>query len=169
MRVIESINDLTSRDIIEIFLMAAKAGWCKSGEVKKQEIPALPGYKVIYFKFGDFEVQDAYCTTPLNQKSAGFTTIWFKKIPVWTMNYGGSYPEYVIPFLKLALQETINENKFIGGRGPFHFTHGNYPGLSYTNQLTKGQRVFSDFSGKEWIFERDCPVGSHEYWGMSLI
>lgn len=162
------IIDLTHQNIEDIFWQAVCQGW-GSGDVEKQQIPALPRYKTIPFGSGRFSVLDNYCTTPLNDKSAGFMTIWFEYIPVWTMSYGGRYPKRVIPFLKLALQSAIVRRDFVGCRGPFHFTHKDYPNLSYINNLSDHKRKFSNFSGQEIIRENGLVVGYHDYWGMSLI
>jgi hypothetical protein len=162
------IEDLTPQDIEKVFWKAVEKGW-GSGKIKKQESPLLPWYKCIEFFSGKFRVLDTYCTTPLNDKSVGFTIIWFDDIPIWTMNYGGEYPEHTIPFLKLALQSTIIRRDFIGGRGPSRFTHEDYPDLIYTNNVYSMKRAFSNFSGQEHIYEKGNLVGHHDYWGMSLI
>jgi len=162
------LENLTIEDIEDFFWKAAKDGW-GSGKVEKQKISSLPGYKCIPFESGRFSILDAYCVTPLNDKSAGMMTIWFDKIPVWIMHYGGEYPEQVIPFLKLALQDTIMRQDFIGGRGPKRFVHGNYPNLLYVNTVDNDLDRFSNFSGLESIFENGHTVGHHYYRGMSLI
>lgn len=161
------IKDLTPEAIERIFWKAMENGW-GSGNVEKQTSPLLPGYKCIPFRSGEFYVLDAYCITPLNDKSAGTTTIWFNNVPVWVMHYGGEYPKHTIPFLKLALQSTIANQNFVGGRGPKHFTHEDYSNLSYRNTLASGMHDFSNFWGSECIFENGHNIGNHYYRGMIL-
>ncbi|MCK5021786.1 MAG: hypothetical protein KAR54_00875 [Candidatus Pacebacteria bacterium] len=160
------LKDLTSRDIKKVFWESAKSGY-GSNKVEKIRIDELPGYKCILFKSGKFSVLDAYCVTPLSNKSLGTITIWLDNVPVWVMQYGGFYPKKVVPFLKLALQSTILNEKFIGGRGPSLFKHKDYPNLSYVNNPEVND--FTIFWGKEWITEDAQPLGYHYYNGIILI
>lgn len=162
------LKDLTPKIIEEIFWKAMENGW-GSGKVEKQTSPLLPGYKYIPFRLGEFYVLDAYCVTPLNDKSAGTTTIWLSDVPVWVMSYQGEYPKQIIPFLKLALQSTITRKNFIGGRGPKHFTHEDHPNLSYRNTVASGMNDFSNFWGSECICANGHSIGYHYYRGMILI
>ena len=163
----EEFKDLTPQSVEKVYWEAMKYGW-GSGEIKKQTAPLLPGYKCIHFASGKFDVLDAYCKTPFNNRSTGFTLIWFNKIPVWTMNYGGEYTKEVILFLKLALQRIMTERIFMGGRGPSVFYHNGFPGLTYRNEVQENS--FLKFAGREEIRNANSLLlGYHDYQGLCLI
>ena len=169
----KELKDLTPQDIEDVFWKAMAHGWSSKRKIENKTSSLLPGYKFIPFASGDFSVLDAYCKTPISGKSSGFTTIWFKGIPVWTMNYGGEYPKEIIPFLKLALRDAIEKRVFMGGRGRNFFTHEGFPHLSYRN-ITRsvGEKAssFCKFAGTEEILTHNFNLlGSHEYAGMILI
>jgi len=155
-------------EIQKFFFKAMKEGWAANG--KKFTIPALPNYKGIEFRSEkeDLRLLDFYCVTPNSSKSAGTTTIWHKDIPVWLINYGGFYKECAIPFLKNALQKTIEKREFLGGRGPLVFVD-EYAGLVYFNNPV--QNDFSKFYGHEQIFDilTENLLGYHDYWGFSML
>lgn len=165
----KTLKDLTPQDIEDVFWKAMAHGWSSKRKIETKTLPLLPGYKCIPFASGDFSVLDAYCT-PISGKSSGFTTIWFKGVPVWTMNYSGEYPKKVIPFLKLALRDAIEKRVFLGGRGLCSFAHESFPDLLYRNN-TKGRGyLISKFSGTEEILLNDGQlIGYHDYRGMILI
>lgn len=152
-------------DVIQSFFFKAMTeGWASGGQ--KIKIPDMPGYKGIPFRDGDFYLLDRYCVSPYSSSSAGTTTIWFKDVPVWVMNYGGYYQERAIPLLMTALRSTYGKANFVGGRGPRVFRSGvmvyvNHPRLN----------GFVKFEGREEVFvaETSEPLGFHEYWGMSLL
>lgn len=160
---------ITEKEIEQFFFKAMMEGWSTSK--KKIKILKMPGYKAIPYKDGDFYLLDFYCTTPNSDRSAGTTTIWYKNLPVWTMNYGGYYEEHVIDFLKLALLKTVEKQEFIGGRGPRKFAHRNFNGLMYVNNPKIGSIGFREFKGREEIYDflNGDYYGFHEYWGMLLI
>lgn len=152
----------------EVFFAANLDGYVGNGE--RSIVTKTPdGYTTIEFEEGDYRVVDRYCTTPQSDKSAGTTTIFHKDIPIWWMCYGGSYPPEVIPFLKAALKEAYQRKQFQGGRGPTTFS--GEEGLIYFN--TKETTAnFQRFEGEERIHRRGSSswcLGTHKYWGMSLI
>ena len=164
--------------ISSFFFKAMVAGWVAGGQ--KIKITKMPGYKAIPFRdngFNGLYLLDCWCVGRDSQKSAGTTTIWDKDIPVWLMNYAGHYEERAVPFVKRALQQAYEANRFIGGRGPYVHREG---GLIYINQPHPGSS-FLKFEGREEVFDirvKDMPghtgligqsLGWHEYWGMSLL
>ena len=159
--------DLT--DVKVFFFKAMLQGYARS--VEKAMAYDMPGYKDIDFHEGDWRCLDRYCTTPLSDKSAGSTTIWYRSTPVWVMHYGGQYKEEVIDFLKLALRCNYEEAIFLGCRGPEWFTHQR-SSLLYTNALFPGSQHFGAFSGFESIkdtADNNRLLGYHGYMGMSLL
>jgi hypothetical protein len=150
-------------EVQEFFFKAMVQGWAVGGQ--KIKIADMPGYKAIPFRDGDFYLLDCYCVTPNSPKSAGATTIWFRDMPVWVMNYGGLYDKEAIPFLKRALLKAYEARHFFGGRGPFVFAEGS---LIYFNQPRVN--MFDKFEGREEVFDFKAgfSLGWHEYWGMNL-
>ena len=161
------IEKVTLQDIEDVFWESMEVGWA-SGKAQGETNPLLPGFKCIPFQLGKFYVLDAY-SIPLNDKSVGFTNIWFDDVLVWAMNYSGGYSKEVIPFLKQAIQNTISSREFIGGRGPESFVSKTYSTLVYRNEFTGN---FVKFSGREYVHHDKNGhsfVGMHEYSGMVLI
>lgn len=167
--------DITLEQIERIFFAAMRRGYAGKEKVEKQEIPVLPGYKCIPFVSENFTVLDAWCDTSLNDTSAGFTTIWFRDIPVWTMSYSGFYASKYIAFLKLALRQTYEKSACVGCRGPAAFSHPYYPDLTYINRVDEGRdmfgSLFANFAGIEYIYDTDGGkrAGYHRYQGMSML
>ncbi len=151
-------------EIETVFLRAMATGWTEDGN--ERIIPDLPTAKGIPFTLGDFQVLDYYFVSPGSDKSAGTTTIWYKGVPVWVMNYGGEYAKDAIPFLKSCLNRAyVDEYRFYGGRGPA-FVRGER--FTYVNQIERGN--FIDFVGEERIFDlSEVCFGYHWYRGMTLF
>lgn len=82
------------------------------------------------------------------------------------MQYQGSYPPEVAPFLKAALAAAYKRGMFYGGRGePTFFTEAG--GLLYRNHVH--EPGFTQFSGKEELLNvYGVVVGSHHYSGLLL-
>ncbi len=135
---------VTEEEVKSFFFKAMLEGWAVDRE--KTEIAGMPGYKAISFRDGDLYLLDCYCVAPDSPKSAGTTTIWFKNIPVWYMQYGGYYEKSEIPFLKTVLRIAYLSGWFVGGRGPCECEEGS---LLYLNRPCGN---FSAFSGREDIF-----------------
>jgi hypothetical protein len=154
-----------SEQIKKFFFKAMVEGWVANSE--KMTISQLPGFKAVEFQDGDFRLLDCWCETP-NYFSSGNTTIWKKDIPVWTMNYRGSYPPWpeVVSFLKDVLLKAYKDQEFYGGRGPLSVCGRE---LMYINILQRND--FDRFSGHEMIFNTKTgqSYGFHEYQGMCLF
>lgn len=147
----------------QFFFKAMIRGWAAG--VQKIKIAEMPGYKAIPFQEGEFRLLDCYCVNPHSQMSAGTTTIWFQGVPVWVMNYGGYYEERAILFLKRALLETYEAQRFVGGRGPIMYSEGP---LVYVN--TPRLNGFVGFEGHEKVFDlAGVQLGYHTYSGMGLV
>lgn len=93
-------------EIKKFFFEASLAGWAGNG--KKTTLPELPMLKVYIYEKGRFRYVDLYYAYASGKQSFGQTTIWYDGIPVWGMQFGGYYPEDVIPFLKTALRNTYS-------------------------------------------------------------
>jgi len=148
----------------EFFLKAMLQGWISGAEETK--VPHMPGYRTIPFRDGDLFLLDCYCVNPNSSKSAGTTTIWYRDIPVWIMQYGGFYRKSEISFLKHALRCAYESNVFIGGRGPIDYREDQ---LLYENSPNFDE--FEGFSGIETIYRLPEleELGHHKYWGMYLV
>lgn len=135
---------------------------------KPVPVPKMPGFKEIIVMNDVYMLVDRWCVNNRTGKSFGTTTIWFDKQPIWVMTCGGYYPKEVIPFLKLALANTYGESEFCGGRGSALFVSQSNR-LIYLNSFQ--QSGFSSFEGEEEICHLRSRerIGSHKYWGMSLI
>lgn len=134
-----------------------------ANDVPKTTILEFPESRVITHVWEEFQVTDCYFSNPMG-KSAGTTTIWMDKRPVWFMSYGGWYEKGVVPFLKRCLLSAYSEPRFYGGRGPHHMREGD---LIYTN--VTGRDNFSGFSGGERICNTHGHLfGCHWYHGMML-
>lgn len=153
------------------YLLASAKSWAGGGA--KTTIPELPGSKVITVEEGSLRYVDLYYTYPGSEESFGQTVIWIHDggrqiwLPAWGMQFGGSYPERVIVFLKAALQQAYEAKEFIGGRDPRQFVQGD---LVYENFPRVDRNSFDNFLGKERILEVGVGrVGFHWYRGHLLI
>lgn len=111
---------------------------------------------------------DEWRTSTLGDGSNGTTSIYQNKTLVWEMQYGGSYPKHVIPFLREVLLHSYSRNIWYGGRGQQVYWMDKY---RYFNKLGEGSD-FTSFSGQETIEEVIAgvwtPVGTHHYRGGFL-
>lgn len=111
---------------------------------------------------------DEWRTSALGDGSNGTTSIYQKNTLLWEMQYGGSYPEHVIPFLREALLFNYNQLAWYGGRGPKVYWIDKY---RYFNKLGPGSN-FTSFHGQEVIEEEIegvwTPIGTHHYRGGFL-
>jgi hypothetical protein len=111
---------------------------------------------------------DEWRTTRIGDGSYGTTSIYHNTILLWEMQYGGYYPERVIPFLRRALMQSYSQQRWCGGRGPSEFFENDF---CYVNDARQGTD-FASFHGREMIEERIngvwTPVGEHHYRGGFL-
>lgn len=160
---------------IEQFVYEAASEGYGSENVATQKQPKLPGAVVISYARGTFLYLDTYYTAPGSQRSSGMTVVMYRDTPVWTMLYGGWYPDELIPFLKESLRQyNPSSGVFTGCRGPLIFVGEEYRYENYPRQGT-----FGNFEGEEYILQADAPsirtsgkkfvLGSHWYKGMSLL
>lgn len=157
----------------DFFFRAMVAGYASGAE--PQLVPSAHGWKCMP-PFVDevlgLELVDMWCTHPQSDRSFGFTTIYLHGQPVWVMSYGGEYRDEAIPILKKALRDTYEAKVFLGARG----ASMSHEGLAYSNTPAfmdgDDAHSFAHFQGCEEVFrlrgDRET-LGSHEYWGMSLI
>ncbi|MBI2025431.1 hypothetical protein HYT04_01430 [Candidatus Kaiserbacteria bacterium] len=156
----------------EVFFDAMMAGYASATKVQKATIVELPGSKLAPpYERGPWLVVDPYLVTPMSSYSGGMTVILYERMPVWMMQYYGSYPAEAIPCLKAALRETYSKRQFFGGRGPTnHFSFGEF---YYLNEIDDGYRNQRDhfklFAGSEWVGHRNAKVGWHMYKGGLML
>ncbi|TAL19151.1 hypothetical protein EPN90_04220 [Patescibacteria group bacterium] len=119
-----------------------------------------------FYQKGDWRYTDD-CHT-IGKRVLGQILIWWREQPVWGMHYRGwrKDDERVIPFLRQALLSAYEEEIWVGGRGPTHFTSD---GLEYHN--LPANLDFADFSGEETILDprNEAVLLWHGYAGFSLI
>lgn len=168
----------------EAFFHAMLCGWASGSKgAVEVEVPGSFGSKEVTYttgllhEKGWFRVVDRYCVSEAGG-SAGTTTIWFHRDPVWFMSYGGLHLKEDIPFLRSALMRVYSEKQFFGGRGPTSIAqcvpHVGEGALVYANEVEKDS-TFEKFRGKEAIIGPAKDGGSpefrghYEYLGMSLI
>jgi len=117
----------------------------------------------------DWFAIDEWRSTQCGNGSNGTTSIYYRTHPIWEMQYGGFYPERVIPFLKKALSANYIHQIWIGGRGPKVYFDSVY---RYRNRPTD-MSLFEEFKGKETIHEQVdgqwTEIGHHYYRGGFLI
>ncbi len=169
-----STNDELLQQAQQCFFAAMMQGW--AAEVKAVPVPDMPGHKQTIYENGKFRVIDRFCVSSAGM-SAGATTIWYTKDPIWFMSYGGIYSKEDIPFLKRALVYNYSRGFFLGGRGPTMYLDEMSEGkfqqdnlLIYDNREQFGS--FRSFRGHERICLAENPStvrGWHDYWGVALI
>ena len=122
-------------------------GYAFSGENREKILPNSG--KEIEYKDGDFYMKDIY----FGSKSfIGEEIIFYKKIPIWGMNYYGTIIAEPIPmeeiygFLKNALCKT---KKSVPFRGPDYFIKNNF------NYFNKVIGRINKFSGQEKILYKN--------------
>jgi hypothetical protein len=159
------MRKLTIQSVEDAFFAAMADSYAEASP-PATALPRLPGAHATYFVHGDFKVTTCSMTTPYSDKNSATIGIWYKEQFVWTMSYGGSYPDAVIPFLKKCLRRAyVDERQFFGGRGP---AYERDQGFIYVNKVKRSG--FANFYGEEQVldFNRKC-IGYHQYWGMSLL
>ncbi|MFA6043181.1 MAG: DUF5680 domain-containing protein [Patescibacteria group bacterium] len=155
----------TIDEVKKFFFEAKLHGW--AADVPSSSVPGKPGYKRITFKRGRFLLVDEWCTTGHSRMSAGTSTIFCDKEPVWFMSYTGFYEKVAIPFLKLALLRSYQAREFNGGRGPNDFEQ---KGMVYSNEVDLDD--FENFQGCESVTRKGRGqklLGEHHYYGVSLL
>lgn len=146
-------------EIKRFFFEAMLAGYASG--VDPSSSADLPNGKIIRFEDGEWLLVDLWTESPNSYQTVGTTTIFFKQIPVWDMQYDGQYNPDAIETLKLALNEAHRNSLFVGGRGVMKFTHN---GLTYTN--SPGDNRFILFNGTEQIKSQNGDfLGGHRYSG----
>jgi hypothetical protein len=160
-----------------VFYEAMRAGYATG--VKPEDVPGLPGAKMIRFEQGGWRVDDVWYAPNHSSKSFGSITIFADGEPYWVFQFRGWYEQGVLPFLKLALGSEyknphVNTNSadpqfFTACRGPRYFKAKIDPSLCYVN-LPDPLGTFSDFTGAETIYGvNNCIRGMHRYSGYSLL
>ncbi len=143
------------------------AGYAVDVEPKKVErFPGDPGTKRNTWEgLSGWYGIDEWRTTDLGEGSNGVTSIYYRGHLIWEMQYGGQYPNRVIPFLRKMLERNYTQGIWLGGRGPAAYKEGVF---SYENRVEKNN--FADFCGKETVYEiypngGDHAIGHHYYRG----
>ncbi|MES2203285.1 MAG: hypothetical protein V4474_03135 [Patescibacteria group bacterium] len=153
-----------------VFFCKAMATDSYASSAEAHPIPEMPGWKGYEYREGDFRLLDAYFVHPDTKKSVGFTKIWYKRVLIWWMSYGGYYVKEAIPCLKAALLENYRNGIFNAGRARNGFRLGEY---AYHID-TVGRSSFERFIAHEAIHPIKAvgfypTEGGHDIWGMALI
>jgi len=152
--------DVCVVQVEKVFFDAMLAGYVSDKKADTYEMIGMSGYQFTKFIDDDFFVKDVWC------KISGFTSIWYKDVLIWTMNYGGHYHKKYIPFLKSALQEAYAQRVFYGGRGSSLFLGKTEEMIEYlyvNKEMVNSN--FKKFSGRELILDCGREVGCHNYFG----
>lgn len=164
-------DDIDWTDVQLFWCRAMGNGWAST----EWGFSSVPPYR---FEEDGLILRDNWTQTPDSPKSSGMTVIYkqfnAEYIPIWAMNYWGSYERTEIPLLKLALRNGINFTRnrtavsFLGCRGPVMFKEATGQ-RKYLNKVDSGSR-FENFSGEEMIVEAASNniLGSHKYVGQVL-
>ncbi|PCI30467.1 hypothetical protein COB52_01590 [Candidatus Kaiserbacteria bacterium] len=151
--------------IEEIFFEAMQQGFV--ADFKGKPTRNMPSGKQIASRFGDWKVTDLWITNPTSRKSAGMTTIFYKRTPVWSMSYEGWYEVGALLLLKPALRKAYGKSEFYGCRAEDFYSTAT--GVRYSNIFSGN---FSSFFGQERMVHRMEPetaLGKHTYRGGLLI
>lgn len=157
----ESAEDCWMRELAEFIVEANRETWAADkGKVE----PTRPGFKRHVYERGDWKLDDEYTG---HFKAPGMTTVFYKDIPVWVMQYGGGgmqkgYEERskeAYAFLRKALMRVTLELPF---RGPEEYSED---GWRYVLKLKL--RSIKNFEGFEqiytpsgvWIFDQTIMGG----------
>ena len=155
----------------QTFFKLLLAGY--ASDVKPERVPRFegdPGTKRNTWK-GDQKWHgiDEWRTCRLGDGSNGTTSIYYGSDLIWEMQYGGSYPDEAIPFLREALHVNYSASIWLGGRGPELYENETY---RYRNKCTAGEN-FDEFNGVEYIEkmvnEEWVLLGKHAYRGGFLF
>lgn len=151
----------------DVFFEAMDAGYASEKKPNKTEVIELAGSKCITHVQLPWNVKDVYLVTPLSQSSGGMTVIEYEDVPVWMMQYVGSYDEEATPCLKAALRDAYTKRKFCGGRGTNRFK---FEGMTYTNPCEKATQFYGFFRGEEQVRGKDYRLlGWHAYQGGPMV
>jgi hypothetical protein len=97
------------------------------------------------------------------------TTLW---VPVWQMNYQGSYPLEVVPLVESALVRAYSQRQFFGGRGETgHWVSGNSALAPYVYRNGHAGN-FKNFTGRETVAaseDLEKVFGYCQYMGKAMI
>ena len=175
----EELKSINWQEVEAFFYQAMLQGWASDTKV---EVDMDTGYKTWQFaghtaSGTPLVLTDRWTKTPDSCCSSGTTTICLgvtvtiSVVPIWTMHYGGRYPEGVTILVKNALKKVYmaqHEYPFMGCRGPAKLEA---EGIVYHNWVDYQDPIpFRCFSGIEKVVaEGDVEVGYHEYFGMALI
>jgi hypothetical protein len=112
-----------------------------------------------------YEVTNDWYTTPHSHRIEGWTLIFYRGAPVWSMKYGGSYPPEVKDFVRQALLACYNTDNFHGGRGPISYKDRNF---CYECTVTGD---FNLFEGHEKVVDEGLGVccGKFTFTGGNMI
>ncbi len=116
----------------------------------------IPGFSRVTFRDGDLFLQDLCCVGRSGSSASMLTISSIENghpIPLWYMSCSGyCRTKEARQFLNLALLETYEAGRFIGGRGPSRFQKGNFV---YSNK--PACENFDVFSGSDTIFRQAEP------------
>lgn len=152
---VETTYKPTIVSVQAFFSKAMSRGWVASAYTISG---FLPGWKMYSYQEGLLKLIDTWYTTPGTNKSTGMTLIWYGDNLLWTMHYGGIYPDEAMPVVMAALISSYESNQFFGGRGPMFFEH---KGIFYYNNP---QRSLFEYSvGTEYVKNGEVFLGDHTY------
>lgn len=158
------VLSLNPEEVKQFFFKGMQHGYASG--VKPVKNKPFAGWNMHEYVNGDLILRDMWLSVPVTFNSCGITTIHWRGIPVWSMQYGGWYHDQAIKTLQSALWKAYEELQFIGGRGPRLFETNHH---RYINRVASND--FTSFSGIEEVKVRDSgkELGNHWYKGEWLL
>ncbi len=168
---IKKIKDGGFMDLIQKVFLNYVQGWC-AGDIKSGETNIIPGAKKRSISssspMGKITITDIHVRGE-NSVFYGWIIATMNNTAVWKMDYHGSYPKKVGPFLRDCIKDGLSTGEFLGGRGP-HVVRMDV----YTYHNSCKLNGFNDFCGREEIIFTPSTkkfgerIGWMEYTGHSI-
>ena len=117
----------------------------------------------------DLLLIDSFVAPDPSQQSAGTTTIWLDRVPIWWMTYNGWHNPTVIDLVKGILRETYHSQKFLAGRGETTTSDSKVKGPHYHNTIERAG--FIKFAAEERVvsYSGIQSLGYYKVSGNSLV
>jgi len=162
----ESAKDRWTRELAEFIVEANRETWAAD---KGRVEPTRPGFKRHVHERGDWRLDDEYTGY---FKAPGMTTVYYKGVPVWVMQYGGEgmdmrykgLAKETYAFLRRALLMATPELPY---RGPENYTRGDW---LYGFSISRNPDI-TNFEADEtiWAPPHGKPVFSQTITGGIII
>jgi hypothetical protein len=151
------MKDFSLNQLLEFIVRAKAVTYVGDGEVS---LSYRPGSYDLQYTKGDFAYLDSYFGT---EDFIGQEVVYFRKNPIWVMNYYGRLlePDLITAakigqVIRESLTQLYKEDRFLGG---FEFEAGEY------KYVDTNQGYVASFTGAEWIMSGEVKVYELVYHG----